>query len=545
MAPSHEHADQSFRALIEGLPDAVIVHRDGIAIYANAAAHALHGFDRTGIIGRNVEQFIPPDELHIARERFDHAVRSGGRIPVREGHLVRNDGTVVDVEIHGLAVVFDGEPAVLSIAHDVTQKHQMMAQLAQRDRLASMGLLAASVAHEINNPITYVLLNLERLQKDLPQAASAFDDLFADLSAEIGEERATELFQRNRAARAQQTLEALTERATTAAEGARQVGRIARDLRAFARAEEDERGPVDVNALLDRVLDLAANELRFRATVVREYGDVPHVHANEGRLSQVFLNLIVNAAQSIEEGAPERNRVRIRTVAQAGDLRVTVSDTGSGIDPKSTGRLFDPFFTTKARGQGSGLGLSICRDIVQGHGGRIEVASEPGDGAHFTVVLPLGSGGDASAGPPPSVLPKIEEGRPRPRVLVIDDERTLRSTIEALLQDTYDVVLAGSGAEAFDLLATDRRFDVVLCDLMMPEISGMAVHAWVQREAPDLSSRMVFMTGGAFTRAASEFLEQVMNRYIEKPFEVHDLMSVLDRVVRKGVSARPGLAPLP
>ena len=522
-----------------------MVHRHGIVIYANTAAHHLHGHAVGDLVGRRIDQFVPPEERRLAQERFDHAARSGGYVPVREGHIVRSDGVVLDVELSGLAVVFDGEPAVLSIAHDVTEKHQRMAQLAQRDRLASMGLLAASVAHEINNPITYVLLNLERLQKDLPQTASAFDDLFADLSAEIGEERATDLFQRNRAIRAMQTLEALTERATTAAEGARQVGRIARDLRAFARAEEDERGPVDVNALLDRVLDLAANELRFRATVVRQYGDLPLAHANEGRLSQVFLNLIVNAAQSIEEGAPERNQVRLRTVSEAGEIRVTVSDTGSGIDPKATGRLFDPFFTTKARGQGSGLGLSICRDIVQGHGGRIEVASEPGNGAHFTVCLPIGSGGDASAGPPPSVLPRIDEGRPRPRVLVIDDERTLRSTIEALLQETYDVVLAGSGAEAFDLLATDRRFDVVLCDLMMPETSGMAVHAWVQREAPDLSSRMVFMTGGAFTRAASEFLEQVMNRYIEKPFEVHELMGVLDRVVRKGVSARPGLAPPP
>ena len=140
-------------------------------------------------------------------------------------------------------------------------------------------------------------------------------------------------------------------------------------------------------------------------------------------------------------------------------------------------------------------------------------------------------------------MPKIPEGRPKPRLLVVDDERTLRSTLEALLVDAYEVVLAESGAAAFEVLANDRRFEVILCDLMMPEVSGMQVHAWVQREAPELLPRMVFMTGGAFTRAASEFLEQVVNRYIEKPFEVHELVAALDRVVRKGVSIRPGHAP--
>ncbi len=543
MQPSHGHGETSFRGLIESLPDAVIVHRDGRIVYANAAAHRLFGYADGELEERSIDDLVPPEERPIAHQRSALIARTGGSAPPREARGVRRDGALVTAEVTGMAVIFDGRPAVASLVQDVTEKRRMLAQLAQRDRLASMGLLAASVAHEINNPITYVLLNLERLLKELPEAGRAFADLRADLSADLGEDRAAEIFARNHAARALASLETLSERVTTAAEGARQVGRIARDLRAFARVEEDERTAVDVNALLDRVLDLAANELRFRATVAREYGELPHVHANEGRLSQVFLNLIINAAHAIEDGAPERNAVRIRTSSDGREVRVTVADTGCGIERENFARLFDPFFTTKAKGQGSGLGLSICRDIVQGHAGRIDVTSEPGAGSQFTVHLPVGTGADPNAGPPPSVVPKIPEGRPKPRLLVVDDERTLRSTLEALLVDAYEVVLAESGAAAFEVLANDRRFEVILCDLMMPDVSGMQVHAWVQREAPELLPRMVFMTGGAFTRAASEFLEQVVNRYIEKPFEVRELVAALDRVVRKGVSIRPGHAP--
>ncbi len=543
MQPVHGHGETSFRALIESLPDAVVVHRDGRVVYANASAHRLFGYDDGALDGIVVDDLIAPEERRLAHERAAQVLMAGGIAPLREGRGVRRDGTIVTTEVTSLAVIFDGRPAVAALIQDVTDKRRMLAQLAQRDRLASMGLLAASVAHEINNPITYVLLNLERLLKELPEAARAFADLRVDLSAELGEERADEIFRRNHAARALGSLETLSERVTTAAEGARQVGRIARDLRAFARAEEDERAPVDVNALLDRVLDLAANEMRFRATVVRDYGDLPHVHANEGRLSQVFLNLIVNAAHAIEDGAPERNKVFVRTLAEGREVRVTVADTGCGIEQENLARLFDPFFTTKSKGQGSGLGLSICRDIVQGHAGRIEVASEPGGGAQFTVFLPVGTGAEPSGAPPPSVLPKVREARPKPRLLIVDDERTLRTTLEALLSESFDVVLAESGGAAFAVLGSDRRFDVILCDLMMPDISGMQVHAWVQREAPDLLSRMVFMTGGAFTHAANDFLENVVNRYVEKPFEVRELVDALDRVVRKGVSTRSGYAP--
>jgi PAS domain S-box-containing protein len=508
-------------------------------VYANPAAVRLFGYEETGMIGCQLDDLAHQDEIAIMHHRIAEISRASTMAPSREARVVRRDGGVVTVEVTGLAVTFNGLPAVASLMHDVTEKRQLLTQLAQRDRLASMGLLAASVAHEINNPITYVLLNLERLVKELPQASLALAELREDLAATLGIEEAASMFERTSAARAAASLEMLAERASTAAEGARQVGRIARDLRSFARVDEDERAEVDVNALLDKVIDLAANELRFRAHVVREYGHLPSVVANEGRLSQVFLNLILNAAHAIDEGAPERNSVHICTSPEGREVRIAVADTGRGIPREHFGRLFDPFFTTKTRGQGSGLGLSICRDIVQSHGGRIDVTSASGRGSQFTVFLPIGSSEGVVPAAPSSAMPFPQERGRRPRLLVVDDERTLRTTLSALLGDAFEVVLADSGGAAFDVLRADRAFDVILCDLMMPEISGMQVHAWVSREAAELLPRMVFMTGGAFTRNASEFLEQVGSRYIEKPFEVRDLLEVLERVVRKGMSVRP------
>lgn len=527
-------SEESFRALIEALPDAVVVHRDGRIVYANPAALQMHGYDDVeSLIGLPVMDLVHPDDRATGHREVSE-IQSGGRSgPVRELRMLRRDGAVMMTEVSGLPVVWEGEPAIAGVANDVTARRKLLVELAQRERLASMGLIAASVAHEVNNPITYVLLNLERIVRELPEVERSLASLREQLAEEIGEDRAASLFARSGAARALATVEMLAEGARTATEGAREVGRIARDLTTFARVETDERAGIDVNALLDKALDVAANELRFRAIVVRSYGSLPPVSANQGRLSQVFVNLLLNAAHAIDEGAPQRNTVRVSTSHEGAEVRVTIADTGRGIPEEHLPRLFDPFFTTKALGQGSGLGLSICRDIVRSHGGRIEARSTAGEGAELTVYLPVGSGEGAPPAVPPSAPVRRPEAAPRPRILVVDDERTLRSTLAALLEDRFEVVLAESGAAVFELLARDRAYEAILCDLMMPGASGMDVHAWVSREAPELVSRMIFMTGGAFTRGAADFLEQVPNRRLEKPFEVEALVDTLEKVIRR------------
>jgi PAS domain S-box-containing protein len=525
-------SEASFRALIELLPDGVVVHRGGRILYINPEGVARLGYDTAAeLVGRPVADIIHPEDRAEVAGRLALIAATGEPLAMREDRFLKRDGSIGLAEVVALQVMFDGAPAIVALSRDVTEQKQLQAQLAQADRLASMGLLAAGVAHEINNPLTYMMLNLERIVRELPDLGRALARLRVELTATLGEEAAASLLERAGVEIAAQQAGILVGRAREAADGARRVAKIAGDLKVFARADSDERAPVSVNTLMEKAIDIAANELRFRAAIVRRYGDVPRVLANAGRLSQVFLNLLVNAAHAIDEGAPQSNTVVITTKHRAGEVCVEIADTGRGILPEHLGRLFDPFFTTKASGLGSGLGLSICANIVRAHGGRIEVASEPGRGSRFTVCLPES---DTMEAPKPEPILPSPDPAParRPRILVVDDERAMRTTLAALLSDRYDVVTADSGASAIGTLKIDPAFDAVLCDLMMPEVSGVDVYAWIQAEAPGLTQKVVFMTGGAFTPRARDLLERVPNRHVEKPFELGELSAALEKVTR-------------
>jgi PAS domain S-box-containing protein len=525
-------SEASFRALIELLPDGVVVHRGGRILYVNPEGVTRLGYDTASeLVGRPVADIIHPDDRAEVAGRLARIAATGKPLEMREDRFLKRDGSIGLAEVVALQVMFDGAPAIVALSRDVTEQKQLQAQLAQADRLASMGLLAAGVAHEINNPLTYMMLNLERIVRELPDLGGVLARLRGELTAALGEDAAAVIFERAGVEVATQQVRILEARAREAVDGARRVAKIASDLKVFARVDTDERAVVDVNALIDKAIDIAANELRFRATIRRRYGDVPRVLGNAGRLSQVFLNLIVNAAHAIDEGAPRENSVAITTKRHGGEVWIEIADTGRGILPEHLGRLFDPFFTTKAAGLGSGLGLSICANIVRAHGGRIEVASAPGGGSRFTVCLPESDMMDV---PKPEPIPPSLSPIPahRARILIVDDERAMRTTLAALLSDRYDVLTADSGASAIGTLKKDPAFDAVLCDLMMPEVSGVDVYAWMQSEAPELAQKVVFMTGGAFTTRARELLDRVPNRHVEKPFELGELSAALERVTR-------------
>jgi CheY-like chemotaxis protein len=276
---------------------------------------------------------------------------------------------------------------------------------------------------------------------------------------------------------------------------------------------------------METCLRMAESELRHRARVLTRWGDAPAVDGNASRVGQLFLNLLINAAQAIPEGKVDEHQVRVTLDrAPSGHAIVEVSDTGGGIPPEIRGRIFDPFFTTKPVGQGTGLGLAICHRIVESMGGEIEVDSEVGRGTTFRVRLPPAraaapAGADAGTAPPPVA---------RRRVLIIDDEAAIGRSLGGLLGAHHDVVVMTRAADALPRITAGEAFDVILCDLMMPEMSGMAFHAQVQAIAPDLARRVVFLTGGAFTAAARDFLARVPNARLEKPFDAADVFRVVD-----------------
>jgi CheY-like chemotaxis protein len=275
-----------------------------------------------------------------------------------------------------------------------------------------------------------------------------------------------------------------------------------------------------------------------------ELGALPEVDGSELRLGQVFVNLLVNAGHAIAPGRAHENRVQVMArTDNRGWALIEVRDSGQGIPPDIQGKIFDPFFTTKAPGLGTGLGLSVCHGIVTSLGGDITFDSEIGKGTVFRVRLPPAPARAAVARKQVE-LPSATA--PRASILIIDDEPLVRRAIERSLDRDHDVVAAATAGEALARLASGERFDLILCDLMMPEMTGMEMAERLKREDPAVAERMVFLSGGAFTPEAVEFLRTASSRFIEKPFLPDDLRRRVHDFLREvGVAApvEPQTAP--
>jgi len=384
------------------------------------------------------------------------------------------------------------------------EQKRMQAQIMMSERMASMGTLAAGVAHEINNPLACVMANLDLAAGDVVERAEILGVMpeFNEVREELDDAR----------------------------EAVERIRNIVRDLKIFSRSEEDKTGPVDIQRIMESTLRMAWNEIRHRARLVKNYGRTLPVEASDSRLGQVFLNLVVNAAQAIAEGSAENNEIRISTsMDPSGDVVIEIADTGPGMPPDVLGQLFTPFFTTKPVGVGTGLGLSICHGIVTGFGGSIDVKSEVGKGTTFRISLPPARAAVPEAAPH---LALDMAARRRGRILVVDDEPTIAKAVQRTLSAEHEVVGIGSAEEALKRIRAGERFDVILCDLMMPQMTGMDLHAELSRVAREQADRMIFLTGGAFTDRARGFLDETPNQRIEKPFDVRHLRALInDRIL--------------
>ena len=478
-------SEARFRMLIEGSPDAIFVHSRGVLLYVNPAAVSLLGYElRLELVARPVADIVHADSLSTTWVEVRTLVERGVTAGARPCRFIRRDGRAVQTEMIGIPVSLDDHPAVATVARDLTERHQMQARLLFSDRMASVGTLAAGVAHEINNPLAYITANLGFAAEELARLPPT------------------------------KPLREVRQAIVEAREGAERVRVIVRDLKTFSRADEQESGLADVRRVLESAINIAFNEIRHRAQLVRELADVPPVVANEGRLGQVFLNLLVNAAQAIPEGAAGAHEIRVVLRAGETEVVVEVADTGVGIAPENVVRLFDPFFTTKPVGVGTGLGLAVCHGIVSGLGGEIEVTTELGKGSMFRVRLP--SAAVRTLEPPRPITPVPAVMR-RARVLVLDDEPLVCSSIRRMLHREHDVITATDAREALAWLRRGDAFDVIFCDLMMPEMTGMDFYVELRRTHPQIAETVIFFTGGAFTPRAKAFLDAVPNARLDKP----------------------------
>ena len=483
-------------AVIESAPDYVIrLDLDGTIRSINRAGAPQTDGDS---IGKNMFELGHGDHRALLRKAFER-LRETGEPQGFDASEIRADGTEGWYSTRLGPIKQQGDViGVVVVSRDVTETKRTELHLMVADRMASVGTLAAGVAHEINNPLASVIANLDMVLQDVAALANR-TELPADLCDELRDARA----------------------------GADRVREIVRDLKIFSRAQEDHRTAVDVESVLDSTIRMAWNELRHRARVVKRYGKVPNVEANESRLGQVFLNLIINAAHAIPPGNHDANEIRVSTsVDAAGRVVIAIADTGSGIPPEVRARLFTPFFTTKPVGVGTGLGLAISHRIVSQFGGTITYETEVGRGTEFRVTVPAATSRNQT-----DELPRCTPDRSAARrlgVLVVDDEEPLAQAIRRSLAPDHDVTVVYGGNDALELIARGNRYDVILCDLMMPQVTGMALYSAVGERDPAQAARIIFVTGGAFTPSAREFLDRVPNRRLEKPFDLEDLHRLVD-----------------
>ena len=390
-------SEARYRMLTEGSHDAVVVaDRDGRITLFNPAAERTFGYAAAEMVGRRIVELMP-DGLRAAHEAglSRYVATRESRVVGRTVELTgrRKDGETFPLELSLSAVETGGELQFIGSIRDQTERQRMRDMLMQSEKLASIGLLSAGVAHEINNPLAYVANNLAVLERDLggvmamiaayEAAADALRGVApADLAAvdEAADDLDWDYVRSN-----------LPRMLTRTREGVQRVANIVQNLRGLARTSPPKKEPALLADLIAPALEMIQGRIRRRGVeVVERHDDPRRVPCVASQISQVVLNLLVNAVQAIESsGAEHGGRITITSRPEAEFYRLEIADDGPGIDPECLPRLFDPFFTTKPVGEGTGLGLSISHGIVTGHGGRIEVESAIGAGTTFRILLPV------------------------------------------------------------------------------------------------------------------------------------------------------------
>lgn len=490
-AKEREQAVVRAALVFENLGDGVLVtNRDGLVVDLNSAAEKAFGLERERAKERDLFTLLGARQPEAVKAAALATVASAGRwtselmLPTATGPRV--------FEAVGFALREGGDAVGAAwLFRDVSERRALEARLNHLDRLSSLGSMSAGIAHELNNPLSYVLAN----------ARFVFEKLHEYPDEDVREALADFI------------------------EGAHRIANIVGDLRAFSRADADlEMHPTDLGAVVESARKVTAKLVDSRAVFRAELGGVPLVEAYEPRLVQVLVNLLMNAAQAIPERPGQPGHITVRAFEADGGVALEVVDDGEGMPPDVQERVFDPFFTTRPVGFGAGLGLAVCHGLVAAMGGTLSVKSAPGQGTTFRVWLRVATASEAHA---PTPLPFTEDEGKR-RVLLVDDEPLVLKAMSRILKQ-HEVTQAGSVDAALDVIAKGGQFDVILCDLMMPGRTGMDLYEALQREAPGLADRIIFVTGGAFTERAETFLREVPNRQLVKPVDA----TVLRQVVRQ------------
>ncbi|RLB44739.1 MAG: hypothetical protein DRH30_00680 [Deltaproteobacteria bacterium] len=503
------------RLLLNRATDGIVV-LDGAhnVLFINPAACAMFSVDCEEMVGEPFERPVP-EEGNPARYQVD--------LPDRPpSHLVAT--SIVSIWDGCEATIIQLQPALRPSVPPSIPRHMVAPGVAE-DRLRTVGRLAAGLAHEVNNPLTFVLANLESLRESHQVIRRFIRTLRVDLSTR--EAITPQSFERIAAdANLQEVLDDAADMLTDCHKGMHRIQDIARSLGTFSRADDAQAEMIDITRIVDDACAMVFNQIRYRARLVKRFEPTPMIAAFPGRIAQALVNLLTNAADAIDGGAYDKHRIVVSTRMKGDEVVVAVTDTGAGIHEDDRARIFTPGFTTKAHEGGMGLGLTACTRVAKAHGGRLEVHHLADGGTRFELILPTDTGLPAVE-PRRESCPISEAPLQRARILVIDDDAMVLAALHRRLRRRYDTVTVLGGVEALARLAEDPQFDSIVCDLMMPEVDGKSFYDSVKRDHPQLADRIVFMSGGAFTSRLRRFAAAVPNPVLEKPVSREDLESML------------------
>ena len=506
--------EQLFATTLQSIGDAVLTTDSGRRItFMNRAAETLTGVRPGDYLDTSVDEIV---RLVDARGgSLLDALDFGGSgqcavdLPP-EARLVIGPATVeVEGSVAPIEVRLGKTAGSVMVFRDVAERRRRERSVGVSDRLAAIGTMAAGMQHEINNPLASVVANVQ----------FAIDALRAS-PAGASKEQVAEL------------VIALEE----ASEGAERVRRSVEDLRHFSRPTDTFDAPLDLATSINDAVRMTAHAVRHHATVRREYGPAPRVRAEEGQLARVFTNLLLNAAQATGDGQAAQHTILVRTRTDSSGRAVAeITDDGAGIAPEAIHRIFDPFFTTKPENAATGLGLAVCHTVVKSLGGEIDVESTLGKGTTFRVSLPATDLAPLPDGPAIPTAPLSPTSRARAlatraRVLVVDDELAIGRAIRRILGGEHDVTIESDARAALDRL-DHETYDIVFCDLMMPNMSGMDFFDELAARCPEVAARIVFLTGGAFSPRSEDFLRRSTNECLAKPFSREAVSSAVRRLM--------------
>jgi len=424
-----------------------------------------------------------------------HAEWEGDYTSVTGGKRVRGVRLVTEPIKNANGEVVAG----IGLVEDVTDQHRAREVVARTERLASLGTFAAGVALDVEAPLALALANIELAARRLEESSDASKDELESLLAH-------------------------------ARDGVNSVVETFRRLKTISRGDAALRAEVDVTDLVHRLIADLDPKLTEGVALSVDARPVGAVLANELQLGQAVHALLSNALHAVASSPAGARSVVVRVSPASEEcMRIEIEDTGCGVPPGASAHIFEPFWTDREGGQG--LGLALAQGVVSSLGGALfldETRPSTVKGARFVMTLPTIPGG-TRAGPPPSVPPKRAHTMPPPhrgRVLVVDDEERLASTLRLALSGTYDVDIATRGRQAIAMLK-DHDYDVILCDLSLPDVSGVDVFEETRRERPEIGARFVFLTGGAFQSRTRAFLQSVDNARLDKPFDLDALEKLL------------------